>query len=608
MNLDVQQSKAVLSDAKTICVIASAGSGKSRTLVARVKRLVADGVDPARICAITFTNAGAKVMNERLNYRLQEQPPETLAEYRGMKPDDRKIKLGWCGTLHAFCLRLLQQHGSLIGLPSKISVMDEDAATEALEETARKLRYKPKTQDELRDTVKRMLEIYPRIPDHFPGKAEMVALEYLQQQRVTGEFDFDTILAAAWWLLKQKRDLIQFDHLLWDEVQDSAGIDFDISEAMGVANTFMCGDDSQSIFAFRGAEVERFIGIAKYSDAVLLNLSTNYRSDSNIISAAQRLIEHNTNRIPNKMVARPEADKGSVEVIACDNAGAELAQIANVLTPLTQLPRPVCHCGDYMTPHGDSSHKPVEMFTEPNPTIAILWRTNNQAESCRKHLEGLGFKLKQKPVAVRDGPDAAAGRSVLGFLSNPWSDRAALRMIKMNGGDAAKAQQQATERMESVAGTLNTQLGLQHGGLDGQWVLEGFGTFLGNLLPAVSQARVWLMALAGTIAAPFTLGDLMAAATERDEPQPEGDGIHVGTFHSYKGMEADTIVLGGCEAESWEAKNGVDVAEERRLFYVGITRARNRLVMTWAKERPCSFAVWKREPKTRSRFITEARL
>jgi DNA helicase-2/ATP-dependent DNA helicase PcrA len=540
MNIDPQQFRAHIDPSTRIIVSAAAGSGKSRTLIARILRLINDGIQPQKIIAITYTNAGAKVMQQR----LQQQG----------------VTIGYVGTLHSFMLRLLKQHGTThLGLP-QVAVMDEKDAKNLLDGIVEELKVTTsgtKLDEAIHEA--RICEVSN------PSKTQIVAREYLRRQQATGELDYDALLHYGLKLVKLLTpEEFSHTHLLCDEIQDASLLDWQIYDAIPVKEWFWVGDVNQSIYEFRGACPKMMLARMNSMDTQSLAITTNYRSAKSIIEASNRLIAHNTGAgLPS--LPRPDAPNGNITYKNCINAAEELAYIGHKLN----------FCG----------------------TAAVLYRSNALADQARDYFRSLGIK-----IAEQQRPDTETemhGRTLLGYLANPWSDRNAYRLLVANAGNeaAAKVAKLAAAQMTTVAGIFaeSNSLLIQ--------AAEQIYETPKELAVAIGHCAgsSYLEALAQTIPAPFTIGDLVVA--NRDGVRTETHGVYVGTVHSAKGREWDTVYLAGCEAELWDDDDQTE--QERRLFYVGMTRAIERLVITYVAQRQNAWRKWEVQSRTPSRFIKE---
>lgn len=322
MNLNPEQQAVVESDAKKILCISGAGSGKSTVLCARIQRLVSEGADPSKFIVVTFTNAAARVLQERLE----------------------GIKLGSCSTLHALCLRLIMQHHDLLNLPKTLSVCDEETGAALLETIMAELGCK--------SPMKQMLPLLnePRLIQPATGrrsclKAELCVIELHNRLRESGLLTFDTILFYAEKLIPMLENITDmggmlsgtsvwpYTHLFADEIQDSADIDWRLYDLMPVQHRFMVGDDSQAIYQFRGGNVKNMLRIASGAPEngwSVMSLILNHRCRAAIVAASDRLIAHNPDRHPKTCEAVNRG--GTVSVTRCDSPAAELAHVLNKIT------------------------------------------------------------------------------------------------------------------------------------------------------------------------------------------------------------------------------------------------------------------------------------
>lgn len=555
MMLDSSQLAVVNSTATNILCVAGPGSGKTRILVARIERLIKDGVEPKTICVVTFTNSGAKELQKRLP----------------------GIKLYFCGTLHSLMLRLLQRHGSKIGLPETISVLDEDSSQELLEQVRDDMRVRCSTKV-LNEAVKTLREKdMAQITDL---AAIGVAKEYFRLQKKSGEFDFDSLLDHGLKLIQQNPDVVDFDYLFVDEFQDSAKIDMQIYQSMvACVHKFYVGDQDQNLFTFRGTTVENILRLQMNDNIEKHYLRINYRSGSSIIVASQKLIQQNKQRVSNLIEPRKESLEGIVSARHFHTAISELGWISSVL---------------------DSS-------------CAVLFRTNALAKQAYEHFQSLGIKVAKKKPVEKDSPEAILGRGALAVMCNPYNDRAVLRFIKYRYGDIAarKAQADAVASMSSVFHSCTYEIpniGTNNGREN--ITCEVFEVAVKKLrLGVLSQTVIdWLIESAQGMAEIsssqlFTLSDLLLALSRHDDSEPDAEGVFVGTYHAAKGREWDVVFCAGLEDECFPGRDEEESA--RRLLYVGMTRAKSKLIMSWCKQRQASFAAWKTEQRKPSRFLKE---
>jgi len=561
MNLNEQQLKAINSNSPTILAIAGPGAGKSATLVARVQRLIRDGTDPAAICVITFTRSAAAELQERLG----------------------DVRLGFNGNLHSLMFRLLQQHGHLIGLPQQLTILDAETAAELLAECAVKLKSKAseKALTELRETW----------PQWSPGCStwnidRLVVKEYYSRMRDSGAVDFDSILHTGLQVIKAITATDgfvgwPFKFLFVDEFQDSSDTDYTIYRAMPMANKFYVGDPDQSIFGFRGGNVGNILDLSEFESTDVILLEKNYRSRLEICYAANRLIAHNTCRAEKQIVAT--RDGGSIGYRAFEMPAMELEFICQLIREFYPA-----------TAAGTAAE------------VAVLWRSNRLVDECTEYLKAHGIAVVERrrvPVAA-----TATARAALAVMMNPYNEMAVQRYITLIDSKAAatKANRDATIRMENLAhlyfkGVSDVLVTPDKGE---HFLSEIVGRF-SDQIKVPQEARDSITAAAAKLTGTFTLADLMFALDEQTEADA-GNGVAVKTFHSAKGLQFPFVIVGGMEQETCPGtRKDADIPESRRLFFVAITRAMDRLMITRCHQRQCAFKAWVMEPKTASQFVSE---
>ena len=526
---------------------ASAGSGKTRTLVERINWLLNQQVAPPNICVVTFTSAAAKVIQERAH----------------------TTQLGYTGTLHALMLRLLRHHGHLISLPAELTVMDETEADTMLLGIAGRLKVKA-SMKELKKWVTACLETPIGIAKSTPPPA-IVAAEFVRHQKQTGELSYDSLLVLGLKLIRQHPETAPFRHILCDESQDNATIDWQIYAAMKPETRFYVGDSRQAIYGFRGSDVKGFMALEGDQHP----LTVNYRSSLHVIAAANRIaakMEHKT--APAQ--AREDAPPGAVTVTGYQTAAEEINAVGGL----------------------------VMKAIAAQQTVAILLRTNRAADIFRNALAAMGLPVAQvKPVGT--APDEKLGLALLRAMNAPNNDRLLLKWLEERDGKASatKLQKQAEADMTSVATVANmpeladTILGEPD---DALTLAAQFG--------APKAAGFWLHSLAQQVPMPAQLGDLLLEAQRKPEDAVDDTDapVIVSTIHHMKGREVDVVILPAMEDESMPGnKTGDDEQEERRIFYVAVTRAKEACHISHAATRPDDWQKWKTNTRTLSRFAKD---
>jgi DNA helicase-2/ATP-dependent DNA helicase PcrA len=516
-SLDPHQLAAAESTAPVTIVSANPGAGKTRTLCAAILTTISRGASPKDIVCLTFTNAGANELADRLGH----------------------IKLGFLGTLHGYCFRLLQRFGKILGYRhGSINLIDEKTSEELLRDVAKRFRYKGSDKA------------------LFAGRdpqAQLCWKEYHFTLKKNNLVDYDGVLREAIELLGtpvqgESWGLPKF--LFVDEAQDSALADWEIYDLLKAAYVFIVGDTDQSIFAFRGAHPSGFIERWNQgSSASCYTLSTNYRSCVSVCATATKLISNNVNRIP-KNVEPWRRDEGETLYTLHRNDAAERGSV----------------CLQIQEKHQAYSYS----------DIAILCRTNRLCEEFRQVLEQNGIPMHTSGAA--DLPaDFRHCVDVLSLIADPYNDIIAEKVAKESESPKKIADGKRTASTEGIS--------LAHV----LWGLCPADTFGYDNDPAslISALPLWNvdMETCELIAERIkqlpmpnpTLTDLRHDLFNHDKwAKTDGDshGVTVCTIHSAKGREFPIVFL-----PAWEQgvlpslRADADLEEERRLAFVAITRA-----------------------------------
>jgi superfamily I DNA/RNA helicase len=456
-------------------------------------------------------------------------------------------------------IRLVPHH---VGYSTSPAVLSEEAAEKLMEEAAEESRWKG-SLEELRKAASRTIRKKSAL-----SKLEVAAVHY--QQRLVDEnlVDFDSVLRLGLELVYSEGFPFRFEHLLVDEAQDGAAIDFEIYDAMAVENTFTVGDPNQRIFGFRGAS-DSFEKLCQSSDATLYKLEDCYRCSSEVCSAANSLTSH----LPASVGKNISVIGAGVPVVVSSfkTAQEELASLASKLS---------LRDSNGLVSFNDS---------------AVLLRTNALVDFFRNGLRAAGIPVKAHKSGgkPKGWPQAQA---IVALCGSPANDRLALGFISAawTPSVAAKAKSKAAQQMGSIYEACP----------------ELFAD-LGNPFKMMTLARVPEEAIAKAEALRDALPEGsdwsdLAMAMLKDEPDKEvGEGVAVKTIHGAKGMEWQAVFLPAFEQQVIPARRELD--EETRLAYVAFTRAKVFLDISYCAER-ANFYTRKVEQCDPSEFIFKANL
>jgi ATP-dependent DNA helicase UvrD/PcrA len=601
-DLDDDQVKAVTYGEGPLLVVAGAGSGKTRVLTYRVAWLLAKGMAaPHEVLAVTFTNKAAREMAGRV---------ETLV--------GGSLHGGFVGTFHRFALQLLRNHPAEAGLPPRFAVTDEDEQRALIERGLKRLevpsgRLSPRVARSRISAAKNAMLTPEQLAGRARGADEHLLAElyeaYQGELRSAGAIDFDDMLVGAVGLLERETALrkglaSRFRWILVDEYQDTNVVQAQLVWQLGGKrpNLTAVGDEDQSIYRWRGAEIENILSFeATYPGARVVTLGRNYRSAEPILRAAAAVIANNRRRRPKKL----SSEVGEGAPVAVYLAADEADEARFVADEIGRL---------------GGSVSPGE--------IAVLFRVNAQSRSFEAELV-----RRAVPYAIVAGTrfwERKEVRDALAYLRLLVAPNDVLAFRRAIHVPARGIGQVAMDGLEAAATAWGVPLPEAARRLpDGltpraRLSLEGFSALLDGLRAHAAAAtpaevvqetlhRSGLAAQYGSQeeddrARRANLDELVAAAAEAGErgqdltgfldevalltdadARREGDAVQLSTLHAAKGLEFDVVFLVGLEDGLLplrrEGSGDADEEEERRLAYVGMTRARRRLFLTLARVR-----------------------
>jgi DNA helicase-2/ATP-dependent DNA helicase PcrA len=604
-DLNPEQYRAATHEEGPLLILAGAGTGKTRVLTARIAWLVAQGVDPASILAVTFTNKAAKEMRERV----------------GGMVNPSQAKLITLSTFHALCVRMLRRHAHLLGYKENFSIFDESDQMGLMKKIAARIHDKENPLDPklARNVISKAKNFGIGEPEETGTALGSLFSKYQSELRTLNAMDFDDLLLKARELLRDhpeaREDLrSRYRHILVDEFQDTNKLQLELVSLLAGderPNICVVGDDDQSIYGWRGAEASNLLEFERhFPDPEVIKLEQNYRSTDVILKVANRLIKNNARRRGKNLWSdRTEGDPVRILSAADDKTEAEFI-------------------ADEIQSSGPQSSK-----ARPWTDFAILYRMNAQSRQFEEVL-----RERRIPYRVVGGKSFFDRREVkdvvayLGALLNPDDDNALLRVLaNPPRGIGAATLQLATEagakNGKGLLAILNDpehldvsssrtkgaiqrftedwgayRIQLQTPGADAaailRSILEECGYFedLKKSCKTDEESdnrqenvRELLNALSGYCqrhpreGARGFLDGLMLEQEKEEEKAEERDGVTLITLHAAKGLEYPEVWLVGAEEgllPHERSKSEGTVDEERRLLYVGITRARHRLTIT----------------------------
>lgn len=608
--LNPQQAEAVINTEGPMLIMAGAGSGKTKVLTCRVANLLQKGVRPYRILAITFTNKAAAEMRERVNNMSGPAAKDV-----------------WLFTFHAFCARFLRMEiDKLPGYGGNFAIYDTADSQNLIKQILKEMnlddkRFQPSGILSRISNAKNALqdaEAFARqAGDFYEQKVADIYRRYEQKLQLNNALDFDDLLMLSIKLLQENKEVREkyqdrFDYLLVDEYQDTNHAQYLLTKFLAAKHRNICvvGDADQSIYGWRGADIQNILDFEKdYPDAKVIKLEQNYRSTQIILDAANAVIENNTGRKPKNLWTENKSGADIIYFQAVD----ERDEARFVIEQLQNLQR--------------TENKKLG-------DMAILYRTNTQSRIFEEMLikSGISYNMVGglKFYERKEIKDIIA---YLRVIFNPADSLSLLRIInvpKRGIGDASLAKIQAyaaannvslfeavsnaaaidglssrfVSKLDDLAGIIFELMNLA-----GEAPVEdlidrvlrdtGYLEELENERTPQAQSRIdnlhELISVAQEFAASEEENNLenflahVALVSDIDDTELGEDAITLMTLHSSKGLEFPVVFLVGMEEglfpHARTLMDETEIEEERRLCYVGITRAKEKLFLSSTKMR-----------------------
>ena len=621
--LDKAQLEAVTCCNGPTLILAGAGSGKRRVLTYKIAYLLHQGVQPWQILALTFTNKAAREMNERIAKLVDNEVTKQL----------------WSGTFHSLFGRILRFEAQHIGYTSNFTIYDQSDAQSLINTIVKEMEldtklYKPSAvlsrisaaknrlvmpEDYRADSVQRKSDMLANMPEIYA-----IYERYKNRCRLANAMDFDDLLVETYRLFRAREDIRlryqqRFAYILVDEYQDTNYVQHQIISQLTTPESCISvvGDDAQSIYGFRGARIENILNFTRqYPTAKVIKLECNYRSTGMIVGAANAIISHNQHQIP-KNVYSNSGEGSALQLFATASDKDESYKVAAEINKLKRQKE---------VPYND---------------IAILYRTNAQSRSFED-----AFRLQGIPYRIYGGLSFYQRKEVkdllayLRLIANPNDEEAFKRIVnypRRGIGDTSinKLKMAAIEhslpllyvamhpeegefslssatlkRIRDFASSIArykelSEQGISvcelakkivfdegiHKDLEGEGV-EGAAKMqnLEELIGAMAEMETEQREEQGiehlTLTDYLAKVSLLTDADQKDDNEPR---VTLMTVHAAKGLEFEAVFVTGMEEGLFPAESarfsGKEVEEERRLFYVAVTRAKRYCFLSYAKTR-----------------------
>lgn len=611
-NLNPEQKLAVETTEGPLLVLSGAGTGKTRVLTTRVAYILNKSLaHPWQVLALTFTNKAANEMKNRL---------ATFSSGTSWYASDV-----WCGTFHSICLRILRSNADAAGLRRDFIIYGDEEQKTVLKNVLTDMGMDIKDFNPA-DWVERISAIKDK-GLHSTEQTSAVAMKILNAYNAElarmGAVDFGDIILRVLQLFDAFPDILaryqrQFRYILVDEFQDTNAAQMQFLQMLtrGIENPNICcvGDDDQSIYSWRGAEIKNILNFEKtFPSAKIIRLETNYRSTPNILGAANSLIRHNAGRLGKDLRTRPDAPVGEpVYVLTVPSDYDEARLIADTVL-----------------------HKNAD---EPFSNFAILIRAGSLSRLFEEEFttRGVPYKL----IGATKFYDRAEIRDAIAYLRllvYPFDDISFVRVIgkpRRGFGPSAIAKLRAAGknlmdglRAASLSGKQRAAADAFLSAFDFDWMSMSPMDAAQKLLDGAGYIQMWreskdvdatdrldnIRELINNVISKYdTLPEFLEHAAlmmtddnDSDDAAPVSDAVSIMTIHAAKGLEFDTVFLPAWEEGIFPNDMAVQsggLEEERRLAYVAITRARRRAIIINAM---CRMVFGNRQYNSPSRFITE---
>jgi DNA helicase II / ATP-dependent DNA helicase PcrA len=627
--LNPEQAEAVMHTNGPLLILAGAGSGKTTVLVSRTGRMISDGSARAdQICVLTFTNKAARELKHRVKEKLQDMGRDL-----------------WAGTFHSFGLQTLRKNHKLLDLPSQFGIIDQSDSQSILKDLIKNIKNSGKDKFDLEKLLiqinfRRAKKKSPTIElDEYYEMAEALAPKYEKELNKLGVVDFEGLLLEPLKLFTQHPDILertarQFSQVMVDEFQDTNSEQMKLIKMIADVhdNLTVVGDDDQSIYGWRGAEIENILTFPKnYKQCKVIKLERNYRSSPPILDLGNAVIEKNTSRhgkilkaekTMKQQVLKPElfvleneeeeAEFVSREIFTSKRENIQFRDIAVLYRSNTQGAFIESSLRRNQIPYTITGGSSIFDRKESKDWLAYLKQSITMDEvSYRRILNtpprGLGDVTLEKliayankhslglPVAAQKWKDVGIGEKQGQILESlhKWLWTFPQRLI-----DDTSLGVTISDRFQNLVREIGYRDFLVQNSSEGlifekKWqVIEIFSRILESFLmkrgPSLDSIKEFI--------------DAMQLRDDVNDDDKK-NAVQLMTFHASKGLEFPQVILVGLEEDLLPHKRlGGDISEERRLFYVGITRAQNQLLMSYCRQRKKMGQIRSVSP---SRFILE---
>ena len=557
-SLNPKQKIAVLSDKKPLLIVAGAGTGKTKTLTARLIHLLTKGIKPENICAITFTNKAAKEMHDRTFDSLKKYNLSHL-----------NLNNLFIGTFHSLGAKILRQESPVFERNKNFIIFDDNDSFSLIKlivKNKNKIKESPSFFRNKISEIKNNILSLSEINEEEEEKAETIINiyeEYEKKLKEQNAFDFDDLIQKPVLLFKKNKNILekyqnQFQYILVDEYQDINNIQYELIYllAQKFKNINVVGDDAQTIYSWRGSNIDLFLNFEKdWPGAEVVFLEENYRSTSNILEAASAIISKNVYQKPKTLWTKNE--KGElIKIIETKNEDEEALWVS----------------------------EKIEKLIKEKKLIGILYRTNAQSRAIEQALN-----FKSIPYKIFGGVKFYERKEIkdilamLRLVENPY-DEISRERIKKNFTKSLQNNifNTINEAPKNISPIELINLFLKNTGYL-NYIERNFLNFKERF-----ENIEELIYFASSFKTLSEFLERVALLEPHDQKENKNSSVELMTIHLAKGLEFDYVfIIGACEGilpHKLSYYNQREMEEERRLMYVAMTRARKDLFISFYKE------------------------
>lgn len=612
-SLNTEQRKAVEATDGPVLIVAGAGAGKTKTLTHRIFHLIQQGIAPESILAITFTNKAAKEMRERVMHLLNS-PRATLGAKENSQgwPLEGHTGVPFVSTFHSLGVMIIKENAPLLGLPRHFTIFDTADSKKVLKDALTYIGVEPKEHlDKIRHIISgeksrgtNLSEYLER--ESYDYTSELAKKAWRRYEEILARdkaLDFDDLLLKSLHLLEKNTEVREryqkrFKYVHIDEYQDTNKVQNRIVELIADLHGNVCvvGDTDQNIYSWRGAEIQHMLRFEKkYPSVQTIFLEQNYRSTKTILGAANEIIEKNKFRIPKKLFT--------------ENAAGDPIGVFEARSEIDEAHFIALTCKDCI----DTGSKP--------DTIAVLYRANFQSRVIEEAFLAYGVPYQLLGTKFFERKEVKDVVSFVRAAINPESQADFLRIVNIPPRGIGKVtidkiiegqEMELSPAVQAKVDAFRTTLAhfgdilrsqtpsesikyiITHSGMEKMYEnkTEEDAERLENIRELVTLAKKYDAMPPEEGLELFLTESALASDQDSLDSENQKTGVKLMTVHASKGLEFETVFISGLESDlfphaGWgeQRKSGEEAEEERRLFYVALTRARQKLFLTWAGTR-----------------------